>query len=160
MRVKPKVDTFLTADLINSTSGILAEAEAEDAIKDIETFKRDVEALKKVALTLKKLKAPKPKKVKIFAPGDAAALEAARRYLPPGATLSQEKEWHSRWKVSYDKCVLPPYSKSCSYDPRDVDSARKAFHKVLAWAWSQACAADPSLSCPWSFEDEVETPAE
>ena len=155
MRVKPKVDTFLSADLINCTSGIMAEAETEEAMRDINNFKRDVEALKTVALKLKSSNATKPNKLKAFAPCDSAALESARAYLPPGATLSQEKEWHSRWKASYDKCVLPPYSKSCSFDPHDADSARKALIKVLMWAWGQACLADWSWWCPWTFDDDV-----
>ena len=90
MRVKPKVDTLLPTDLIHCTSGIMAEAETDEAMRDINNFKRDVEALKTVALKLKSSNATNPNKLNAFAPGDSAALEAARAYLPPGATLSQE----------------------------------------------------------------------
>ena len=91
-----------------------------------------------------------PKKKKKMGVKDKETLEKARTYLPPGASLSEETEWHTRFKADYPALRLPPY-KSASYDPLDVKSKRAALSTVLEWAWGEHTFKTGD-ECPYNFD--------
>ena len=89
-------------------------------------------------------------KKKVMGKKDPDAVDAARQFLPEGASLHMETEWHTRWRVEYPDPVLP-FTTSCSFDEESHQSKRDALLFCLRFAWEchthatgEACPFDLS----------------
>lgn len=79
-----------------------------ELVEDAAKYAKHVEALKAVAMPKAKAKAV-PKNVRNADQKDLEVVDAARKFLPlvPGCALSNETEWHTRFKVTYPAPWLP-----------------------------------------------------
>lgn len=73
----------------------------------------------------------------------------AKRYLPPHSTISKERTWHHRWKVSAEYLG----SRSKSFEGGNNDSDNEALRFVLFVVW-RAWHAGSGQECPWDFGGE------
>ena len=73
--------------------------------------------------------------------------EMAERYCPPGAKISLQREWHSRWRVS------APYRKKTSkvFEKDDPEDELASLTAVLRPIWAKHCEMSGS-SCPWILD--------
>ena len=78
--------------------------------------------------------------------------ELARKYLPENVaecSLSNETDWHTRFKCTYPTW-LPPHQISASYEDADPTTKRAAMVHCVSWAWSHHEVQTGEL-CPWGL---------
>jgi len=112
-----------------------AKAELMGAAKE---YKKYVESVKTAAVAKAKAKA-KPaagRKKKKCGEKDLLVCELGRKYLPiaPECSLTNETEWHTRFKATYP-CLSPPDQTSICYEEGCNVSKRAAMLFCVNWAW-------------------------
>ena len=91
----------------------------------------------------------KPKKKKVPRPGGSEwTLDEVRKWMPDGAQVFNEKEWHTRWRVRLPACKLPNQtSRLFGGKYTEADSVRWC----LLFAW-QCVKRDFDIDCPHDLE--------
>ena len=126
----------------------------QDLIDSAKQYQKSVDAMRALAVDLKPAaKAAAPKKKKKCGAKDLLCQELAKKYLPviTGCSITQETEWHTRWKVSYPTAVLPCTTSAC-YEDKEEKSMRSAMLYCITWAWAQhELATDGNEVCPFEL---------
>ena len=81
---------------------------------------------------------------------DGLSQSEAKAYLPEGASISKEKTWHHRWKIT----ARYMGQKSRTFDPAEVQSDHRALQFCLRAVWA-AWLAGGDRTCPWDFGDDL-----
>ena len=123
----------------------------EELRKHVNDYKKYIDSAK--AAMPKPQAAPKQamKKTKC-ADKDMTMVALMKNYLPDvdGCTVSQETEWHARFKVTYPSLLPPGFTGRC-YDESCPNSKRAAAQYCLSWAWAEHVHKFPEIECPWDF---------
>jgi hypothetical protein len=156
MKFKPKFETCLTAETVEAHADLMDDSMTTDCLKAVKVYAEAVAAMKASSLAAKAkagigvgLAGAAGKKKKVIGAKDHMGLAAAKKFLPDGATLSMETEWHTRWKISFPKGLNPPFAKSASFAD-NPEAKRKSLLHVLTWAWTRAAEVD-GTPCPWDL---------
>ena len=162
-RLKPKYETYITADCLDGLTDVMDESEIELAKASMTKYRQAIQqekskfaaAAKAVAKAAGKVGAGRQqhqKKPRTLGSHDASTLESAQAFAPPcrGCVLYREAVWHLRWRITYPR-EYPPYSCSRGFAEGDVAGQRRALLECLRWAWAehyrltgQACPYDLS----------------
>ena len=125
----------------------------QELLEQAAKYAKHVEALKVSALPKAKAKAKgRAMKKKKCGAKDLEMIEACRKYLPDalGCAISNETEWHTRFKITYPTLTLPDQTSAC-YEEDDPKSKRFAIVFCLSWAWEEHERLNPGETCPWDL---------
>ena len=128
-----------------------AKAEMMDAAKG---YKKYVESVKMAAVGKAKAK-PKAgpvRKEKKCGEKDLLVCELGRKYLPlgvPECGLTNETEWHTRFKATYPS-LSPPFQTSMCYEEGCNISKRAAMLFCVQWCWTEH-TRKTDAECPWDL---------
>ena len=156
--LKPKVDchsVIAQEGLEGFVDDIVDPDTKADVKEEAANYLKHVKAMKLAAIPKAKAKGkagPAPKKKRCGAK-DLMMCELARKYLPQleACTLSNETEWHTRFRCFYPT-LLPPGQTSAMYNEDDDKSKKAAMVFCLAWAWQEhELATDGAEICPWDL---------
>jgi hypothetical protein len=126
-----------------------AKAEIVGAAKD---YKKYVEAVRTAAVAKAKPKAKAAaKKKKKCGEKDLLVCELGRKYLPEAVDcgLTNETEWHTRFKATYP-ALAPPFQTSMCYEEGCNVSKRAAMLFCVQWCWTEHTRKTEE-ECPWDL---------
>lgn len=157
----PEVSSiFLEGDNAKLLDGVLEEDDAVDIAKYVAAGKAKRSKVgpreRRPAATTKKTKGTAAESAKGSGIANAnrrplpnpsqrgSSIEEAKSLMPPEATLSLERTWHSRWRVEY---AGHRFSRSFG----GAVTERSALMQCLRWAWDQAYL-HAGAECPWELD--------
>jgi hypothetical protein len=154
---KPLYQTFLSTEAVQSCADVLGESNTAEVVKEMNEYKRKVDAMKSMTFgpSSSATGDAKPednnKAKKKMGVKDKDHLDLTRAYLPPGATLSLETEWDTRFRVTYPTLFLPA-AIGKSYDETSAVSRRAAVSYLCVRAWKQHILKKPNEVCPYKLD--------
>ena len=151
-----RFETALTLEAVEKLSDVLGDDVTVEFANEAKSYAKQVHNLKlqgmqQNALARGKGRGKGSTKKKVCGERDLRGLDEARCYLPLGAELSQESQWHTRWKATYVGSPTPPFSHGKNYVDGDARSKRDALIHVLKWVWEKHERAT-SERCPFELE--------
>ena len=144
-----KFETLLTPEIVSGAAEVLGDSGTKEMMEEVLAYTKKVEAAKAAMPTSSK----KGVKKKVWALKSKDILEEAQKYKPPGegVVLTQETQWHARWKITYPQRSTPPFSHGAPFDSLCDASCKEALQVVLKWAWDSHEKATGDV-CPFIFD--------